>query len=96
MILCTVTPNMEDKIKYRLEKNEISYIVQKLGNGNANIFFGKEECLTVVKKICKGKNLNELSPEEDFMLGIMLGYSVSEQCRRYCKKNKEISTILSL
>lgn len=28
--------------------------------------------------------LNELSPEEDFMLGALLGYDLTMECERYC------------
>jgi len=96
MVLCTLSADVEDKVKLRLERNGISYMIQHLKNGNINVFFGKEECLSVIRKICKGKMLNELSDEEDFMLGILLGYSISEQCRRYCKKQKKMKTILNI
>ena len=79
-MLCTLSGNMEEKARFKLEKNK---------NGNINVFFGKEECLTVADKICGGRPLNLLTPEEDFILGILLGYSISEQCNRYCKKDKE-------
>jgi len=94
MVLCTLSSGLEDKVRTRLEKNGISYMIQKLANDKINVFFGKEECIVVARKICRGRLLNQLSAEEDFMLGILLGYSVGEQCRRYCKKQKE--TILSL
>jgi len=77
---------MEEKAKRRLEKNKINYTIQRLKNGNINLFFGKEDCLLVAGKICGDKPLNLLTPEEDFILGILLGYSISEQCSRYCKK----------
>lgn len=33
--------------------------------------------------------LHELTPEEDFILGAMLGYDICVQCERYCeRKNK--------
>jgi Protein of unknown function (DUF2023) len=85
MILCTLPGGKEDFVKQKLEKNNICYMIQKLKNGNINVFFGKEECLVVAKHLCLNKPLNELTPEEDFMLGVLLGYSVSEQCHRYCK-----------
>lgn len=35
--------------------------------------------------------LNQLTAEQDFMLGIMLGYDRVKQCERYMKiKNKEV------
>ena len=89
MVLCTLPAHMQEKVVAKLERNEISYMIQKIKNGNINVFFGKEECLTVADKICGGRPLNLLTPEEDFILGILLGYSISEQCNRYCKKDKE-------
>lgn len=96
MILCTLPSNLEEQVVLRLKKNGISYMIKKLDNGRMNVFFGKEECLVVARQICKNKALNHLSAEEDFMLGILLGYSVSEQCRRYCKNvKKQKETIFS-
>lgn len=96
MILCTLSSDLEEQVVSRLKKNKISYMIRKLDNGRMNVFFGKEECLTVARKICQHKALNHLSAEEDFMLGILLGYSVSEQCRRYCKNvKKQKETIFS-
>ncbi|MFT4072471.1 MAG: DUF2023 family protein [Dysgonamonadaceae bacterium] len=98
MILCTLPGDKESAVKQKLERNEICYMIQKLKNGNINVFFGKEECLIVAKQLCLDKSLNELTPEEDFMLGVLLGYSVSEQCRRYCKtcsKRNKIKSILN-
>lgn len=89
MVLCTLPADSEEKVKGRLERNNICYMIQKLGNGNMNVFFGKEECLIVAKRICKSRPLNLLTPEEDFIIGALLGYSISEQCHRYCKKQKE-------
>lgn len=98
MDLCTLSGNLEEKVKTRLQKDGICYMIQKLKNGNINVFFGTKECLLVADKLCKNKPLNLLSPEEDFMLGILLGYSVCEQCKRYCKKQNqaEINAIFNL
>ncbi|MDU1889264.1 MAG: DUF2023 family protein [Dysgonomonas sp.] len=91
LILCTLPANAEEQVRHRLEKNAISYKIERIKNGNINVFFGKDECLTVVSKICNNKPLNKLTPEEDFILGILLGYSISEQCSRYCKKQKDVN-----
>lgn len=86
MMLYTLPSSSEKEVITRLENNAISYMIQKLDNGNINVFFGKKECLTVANKICKNRPLNRLNPEEDFILGILLGYSIHEQCCRYCRK----------
>jgi uncharacterized protein YjfI (DUF2170 family) len=84
---------MEDKARKRLDKNGIKYRIQRLKNGNINVFFGKEECLLVASRICGDKPLNLLTPEQDFILGILLGYSVSEQCNRYFKKDRKADMV---
>ena len=88
MMLCTLPEDSEEKVKARLEKNNICYMIQRLNNGNMNVFFGKEECIIVAHNICKSRPLNLLTPEEDFIIGALLGYSICEQCQRYCKKQK--------
>ena len=30
--------------------------------------------------------LSNLTPEEDFILGTLLGYDICGQCERYCKR----------
>lgn len=96
LMLCTLTGDCEDKVRWKLEKNAINYKIEHLKNGNINVFFGKEECLVVANRICGDKPLNLLTPEEDFILGILLGYSICEQCNRYCKKQKESINTLCL
>jgi Protein of unknown function (DUF2023). len=96
LMLCTLTADSEEKVRWKLEKNAICYRILKLKNGNINVFFGKNECMKVANKICGDKPLNLLTPEEDFILGILLGYSICEQCNRYCKKIKEKNDRLCL
>jgi hypothetical protein len=52
-----------------------------------NVFFGNAACVAVVRRIgCE--NLSRLSPEHDFMLGIMLGYDRIKQCDRYLQRSR--------
>ncbi len=46
------------------------------------MFFGAPECLEIVRRIGKF-DLSRYTPEEDFILGIMLGYGRRQQCTRY-------------
>lgn len=41
--------------------------------------------------------LNQLSPEEDFILGALLGYDIRMQCECYCSRKcqKEMTTCQS-
>jgi hypothetical protein len=76
----------------RLDQQKIPYLVQVVNENKANIYFGKEECVRIIRSFGKD-NLSEFSDEEDFILGIMLGYDRMQECERYIKRkaiNKEI------
>ncbi len=72
----------------KLEANAIQYLVQPVTDNKVNVFFGAKECVEVIKCFCH-KRLNELSPEEDFILGTLLGYNQVIQCARYLKRKDE-------
>jgi hypothetical protein len=59
--------------------------VQRFGTNRANVFFGRPDCVEVARRILRGK-LNELTDEEDFILGALLGYDCRQQCRRYLRR----------
>jgi len=84
LILTTEKPANQEYIEYRLQKEKIPYVVQPVGKKVINVFFGDENCINVVKTF--KKPLNKLSDEQDFMLGIMLGYDKILQCQRYLKR----------
>jgi hypothetical protein len=75
----------------RLERGRIDYLVQPVNNNKVNIFFGNNECVDIIAGF-GDKPLTEFTNEEDFILGIMLGYSRLEQCKRY-NKRKRMRTI---
>lgn len=68
-----------------LEKYNIPYTVIDLGSNKANIFFGNKQCLNILQKF-SSQELNKITPHEDFILGIMLGYSRNEQYNRILSK----------
>ena len=85
MVLFTFNKRYESFAITRLQHQNISYIVQPVGNDRLNLFFGKRECLDAIRLMVT-KPLNKLSPEEDFILGAMLGYDICAQCERYCER----------
>ncbi|MGL4868261.1 MAG: DUF2023 family protein [Cetobacterium sp.] len=88
LILHTISEDLLTFVQNRLNSKNISYQIDKIKNGRYNVFFGDESCINVIKKINKS-NLSEYTPEEDFILGIMLGYDRKKQCDRYIDfKNK--------
>ncbi len=78
---------MESFAITRLERQNIDYIIQPVGNDRLNLFFGKKECLDAIRMIVT-KPLCQLTPEE-FILGAMLGYDICAQCERYCRAKEE-------
>ena len=88
LILHTTLGTNYFEIKSRLEKLNISYKIYPLNNKAINVFFGDNDCIEIIKKINKNR-LTDYTPEEDFILGTMLGYCRKQQCERYLKfKNK--------
>ena len=85
LVLCTMCPTCAQLLSERLERQGIDYLIQPVGEEKVNLFFGKRICLETVRAFVD-KPLNKLTPEEDFMLGTMLGYDVSIQCERFCRR----------
>lgn len=82
--LVTVEVSSLDVIKKKLQKKGFDFIVQEIQNSKANVFFGKKECIDVIRVFLKP--LSELNPYEDFILGTILGYDTKIQCERFLSK----------
>ncbi len=85
LVLCTVTPQCAEIIKARLERQGIGFLTQAVGGSKVNLFFGNSSCLDAAACFVD-KPLNLLTPEEDYMLGTMLGYDIRMQCERFCRR----------
>lgn len=90
------TGNVEerDAIEKKLKRENISYYIQNLNNTKMNVFFGDKVCVDVIKQM-NFKSLSDLTDEEDFILGIMLGYDRLKQCERYLKRKQHKLKFLS-
>ena len=91
LVLYKADKFLKRKIENRLKREKMAFIVYSLGESHINVFFGNVLCVEVVKRINK-EHLNDYTAEEDFMLGIMLGYGLIPQIERflnYKKKHKE-------
>lgn len=82
MALCTIDKNDESFAIQRLQKSGMDYVTFPINAHRLNLFFGKKECIEIVRQFCD-RPLNQLTPEEDFIIGTMLGYDVCQQCERY-------------
>lgn len=92
MILHTTGRRFEQEVKRILNRKNIDYVIQPVSDNKINVFFGDAQCIHIIQSIGK-KNLSEYTDEEDFILGIMLGYDRMKQCGRYIKrKNARINS----
>lgn len=85
LCLWTCRGELCDKIKQALEAQRIDYLIIPINGDKINIFFGMPSCLEIIQKF-SSKELNEISAEEDFILGMMLGYARPQQYDRYLKR----------
>lgn len=91
LILHTTRWSNRDAVAQRLKRAEVSYLLVRVGDNKMNVFFGRSACVEVVRSIGKSR-LSQYTPEEDFLLGTMLGYDMEKQCERYLtlkEKQKE-------
>ena len=85
MVLFTVNNRYVDEAVRRLLYENNTFELQEVGNGRTNVFFGRQECIEVIRRMIT-RPLQQLSPEEDFILGTLLGYDICVQCERFCKR----------
>ena len=88
MVLFTFNQKYETFAVKRLQSLHIDYLIQPVGNDRLNLYFGRQECLDAIRLIVT-KPLSKLTPEEDFILGAMLGYDICVQCERYCHRKEK-------
>lgn len=87
MVLCTLNKDYEPMALERLKSQNICFMKQNAGERTVNIYFGKPECIEAIR-ILIVRPLSQLSPEEDFILGAMLGYDIRQQCERFCIRKR--------
>jgi len=69
----------------RLAAERVDHYVHRLNDSRVNLFFGRAALVETVRRFVD-KPLYELTAEEDFMLGTLLGYDREQQCRRYLEQ----------
>lgn len=88
MVLYTTHRKYEEFAVKRLQDQGIDYIIQSVDDRRINLFFGKKECMEAIRLIVN-RPIHELTPEEDFILGAMLGYDICIQCERFCNRKQK-------
>ncbi len=85
LVLHTASATNRTAIEKRLNWAMIDYYIQEVNEKKINVFFGDTICIAVIKQI-HFTSLSNLTDEEDFILGTMLGYARLKQCERYLKR----------
>lgn len=94
LILHTSKSELKELFVKKLEKNKIPFFIQNIDTVRFNIFFGDENCVNVVKQF--GVSLDKLTDEQDFILGVMLGYDRILQCKRYLGRKRAVKKCTKL
>lgn len=87
LCLFTCLNMQEERIRKSLDKQGIKFLICPVETNKINVFFGMPECLEIIKQFSCGE-LNKISVEEDFILGMMLGYAKPQQYVRFLNRKK--------
>lgn len=82
LFMMTLTMAEAAQVRQRLEREAIPYLVHEVSAHKVNVLFGRSAWVETARSLLD-KPLNRLSPEEDFILGTLLGYETEQQCERY-------------
>ena len=87
LVLYTTNDANREFIEVFLQSKKVDYCIRKVDRTKINVFFGDQGCVDVVR-LMNFRSLSSLKDEEDFILGIMLGYDRLKQCERYLERKK--------
>lgn len=82
LFLMTISRDEMVLVVAKLRNQGIDHFVQEVSRAKVNLFFGRPAFVAVARAFVT-RPLNVLTPEEDFMLGTLLGYDREQQCRRF-------------
>jgi len=87
MVLHTAPLVQRNLIEKKLKSQDISYLIIPVNSTKINVFFGDPHCVNIIRTF-GDVNLSQLSDEQDFILGTLLGYDLVLQCKRYLKRKR--------
>ncbi len=88
LVLHTMNSFDREDAEILLNNKEICYYIHKVNDRKVNIFMGNPSCVEVIKSF-GDISLSDYSPEQDFILGVMLGYNSNVQCERYLQRKEK-------
>lgn len=87
MAMVTLHSDQLIGVEERLLRADIPYLVLRTSGRQVNILLGAAECIATLRSFGE-ENLCRFSPEQDFILGVLLGYDLNQQCQRYLGKSQ--------
>ncbi|WP_052004229.1 DUF2023 family protein [Paramagnetospirillum caucaseum] len=87
LFMMTMTAQEAAAVVTRLRTETIEHHAQPVSPRKVNVFFGRGACVELVRHMVT-KPLCRLTPEEDFILGTLLGYDREQQCQRFLSMTK--------
>ncbi len=87
MVLHTAPSLYRERISKKLCSLNIVFLITDVNEKKINVFFGDPDCIDVIRSFGE-EDLSKLTDEQDFILGTLLGYDITGQCRRYIKRKK--------
>lgn len=91
LALYTLQTEDRNEVEAELLREGMSYLFRPIDDGRINVYFGHEACIQVVKTFGTCPHC-DLTPEQDFILGIMLGYDRARQCERFLERRELCDT----
>lgn len=88
LALYTIAPEEQPRVESELIQEGVAYLFRPLEDGRVNVYFGHAACVDVVRSFGACPHCR-LTPEQDFMLGIMLGYDRTRQCERFLARRHQ-------
>ena len=92
LVLHTMQAEDLEEAKSKLDRHSIESFIQQVSPKKINIFFGKKECIDIIRSF-GNKTLNIYTPEEDFILGILLGSDRIQHCTSYLDTKSHHQTL---
>jgi hypothetical protein len=84
--MLTMTKAASVFVEARLVREGVAYYVHEACPTKLNVVFGRPAAVEAARRFLT-RPLCDLSPEHDFMLGILLGYDREQQCVRYLERS---------
>lgn len=91
LALYTIAPKDQASVEQELRLEGVAYLFRPIEDGRLNVYFGHAACVDVVRSFGTCPHCR-LAPEQDFMLGIMLGYDRTRQCERFLARRAQCSS----